>query len=1399
MTTTKQSGSFLTGIGNPLKGSRYVGLFFAVLVILGALGLAYYFKIESNRNDFREYHFRALDALEDRFDRLIENEKQKISQLDSVVEDSTRYDEAVRVFLSSEKPAQLLETLPWQENFDGIAVAKADTSRDAIIYHSFDSNLKLSHLRAEGDTLNGLEKNVKLIGREYRLFAKNYESSHLKQLKLNSAGSSYTFYGLVTWEEYASTNLRLDVWLIILLATVLLLILIGLPLLKLLFISEVERLFRRDVILAGISVIIGTPILFLVFLSIFQYARQYYYEIPKDLSDLSKTIEKRFTEENEQIVKQLYELKPSFNDLLNDDRKLQNSSKYYALDQSVNLTGYSDFMKIARVEASGKVGEQLIWGKIEPTSKGEVRTLRDRPYFQDWTKGRRPGIAIEGLDYVMRPVLSLEEGTEEANYLIPFETRNGKVNSTDVMVAGVNLSSVNQPILPTGYQFAIIDNQGEVWFHSLPGRSTLENFFNSTLDESYLRAVVDGNIQAPMYLDYMGSNQIAYVNPISDSELFVIALYDTELLKLQTSEALSIGSMGIFAAFLVICFLTFVTIYLRRRKSNFYKYKKFPFAFLEPDSENRMGYATLILFFSIIIIVTILLVYIKDLTPSVVFMVNMLLMIWAYIFVYYRFNILKRHRLRKPEAERAEGLSAAVGSSGNGDKVKEVINMKQERIGAKSLKPGLADFVIIVFILGLNTLILSYRSGVGGPGQVNFLIGIQVLILLMMFFAIFTVDSLNSALSWARVNPEKTIYKRLYIWFLFLWLCLNSILPAFSYFNEASQVERTIWQKKSQLDMARAYDAKYAALDTMMNFPAEIKQERIVAHLNNSVYEVEEVESSGVIAGLEAKDYVLETAKFKHVLFFLRPIYDDQIASTQSLIFDAPDNHRWLWDQGDKQLSFRYRLNSLPGKDYQTTYQLPKMNKPIFLQGSVYGQIVMILLIIGVFLSIFYLVVFFARKIFGFDYSGYKPNDFLSPDNIKTLRKSMDQEGAVNNLAIVGLPNSGKMKLAFELLSCDTAKKVVAISCLNIAENDGKVNMDCEKVDTVVDDLGACSYKPGGDLGVKTVAELAEYDVLIVENFEHGYQSHTENAKKLKLLKELLDQGKQLILLTDIYPSQVLSFYRRLIHQSESPDAEHQEHFNAWHNVFGAFTDILHGFNKNHMAIDTALDDYEKNAGMQIKHTARELITKELGFGNYLPELAVPAISLTEKTDYVSVAVKDENPGKKSIFRKTLNAKEARVSVDSQEFVLQVESLARGYYANIWNSLATRERFIIYDLAKDGFLNIKNGAALFSLMKKGIVIWREKPVLFNKSFRNFIISSISKEEAAAMTQVIKKNGSWGFTKTILYMVMIGLVGFLMIGEPQFVNDFQTFVGVIAGLATVVPVLSSFLGGKRGGA
>jgi Ca2+/Na+ antiporter len=1412
MSSSTTSGGLFSGISNPLKGNRYIGLFFIVLIVMGGLGLAYYLKIESNRSDFSEYHFRSLDGLEDRFDRLVKNRIEKIEQTTDTAKSSIT--KSINELLADGLP-EIIESLPWEESFEAIVVARSSSRDSAIIFHSLNSNLRLTHVLTANDTINGLEKDVKLVGSEYRLFAKNYKSSHLSDIRVGKKRDSYTFMGLVTSESYDSANLRLDVWLIVLLATVLLLIVIGLPLLKLLFISEIERLFRRDVIMAGISVIIGTPVLFLVFLSIFQYSRDYYFEIPDKLRVLSDSVEQRFRKENAAIVDQLYALRPSFNDLVREDRKVQNSNKFYALDTGVKMSKYSDFKQIARVSASGEITKQLVWGQVVPTNSEKVTNLKERIYFEDWLSGKTSPVKAGDTAYVMRPVLSLETSSEEAIYLLPFEDNK---KDSDLMVASVNLASVHQPILPTGYQFAVIDKNGEVWFHSLPGRSTLENFFNSTLDEPYLRSLVGGNIEAAMHLSYKGKKYTGYINPVQGSDLFVIALYDTELLKLQTSEALSLGSMGIVAAFLVTCFLTFVTIYLRRRKSNFFKYKKFPFRFLEPDSDNRMGYATLIVFFSIIIVIIILLVYIKDLAPSWVFMTNMLLMIWAYIFVYYRFNILKKYNAAnqsKGLTQYADGQDQSMeaekkpvdSATGPAQTKKPASASGKERIGEKSLKPGFADFVILAFVVALNALILNE-----GTGQVGFLIGVQALILLMMFFAIFTVDGLNSTLSFIRVNPDKAVYKRLYIWFLFLWLCLNSILPAFSYFNEASQLERTIWQKKSQLNMAQAFDQKYALLDSTLKFPENVKEARLTDHLKKSVYYVNNSRKSAgaeahkkikpelvkVLESDEEKYYHLEKGRFKSLMFYLRPVYDEKISETQPLIFDTSDNARWRWRAGYKQLSFRYRLASLPGKDVEIIYELPARNAPIFLQGAVYGQVIMILLIIGVLLCIFYLVVFFARKIFGFDYSHYKPNDFLNPKNRAQLQQSIGEAGAVSNISVVGLPNSGKMTLAFELLKSAELKKIAIVSCLNIQEVSGKVKMDCQAVTDTLSADGVYSYSPGADLGSKTVADLNTYETIIIENFEHGYQSHSENAKKLKLLKELLDQGKQLVLLTDIYPSQVLSFYRRLIQSSETPNAEHLEHYNAWHNVFGAFTELLHGFNKNAEAINKALNDYEKEAGMEVKFSVRDFIIKELGFGSYLPQLTKSALSLTEKTTYVRVD-RASNPQSASSFlgiRK--DPREGRISVNSQEFVLQVQSLARGYYANIWNSLATRERYIVYDLAKDGFVNIKNGAALFSLMKKGVVIWKEKPVLFNRSFRNFIISAVSKQEAEEMKQMIRKHGSWGFTKTVLYMVVIGLVGFLMIGEPQFVSDIQTFVGVLAGLATVVPVLSSFISGKASG-
>lgn len=146
--------------------------------------------------------------------------------------------------------------------------------------------------------------------------------------------------------------------------------------------------------------------------------------------------------------------------------------------------------------------------------------------------------------------------------------------------------------------------------------------------------------------------------------------------------------------------------------------------------------------------------------------------------------------------------------------------------------------------------------------------------------------------------------------------------------------------------------------------------------------------------------------------------------------------------------------------------------------------------------------------------------------------------------------------------------------------------------------------------------------------------------------------------------------------------------------------------------------DTDRNYGL-----CNTFIVKELGHSKFLRTLAPILLS-------------------KTLYRRE-NPYDNAERFDRHRMVMHTQNLGHGYYNDIWNALPTLERYLLYDLAKDGFLNIKNRNSLFSLMKKGLVVWRDRPTIFNYSFKNFIITSVSMNEALRLENKNRGEGTWG--------------------------------------------------------
>ncbi len=225
----------------------------------------------------------------------------------------------------------------------------------------------------------------------------------------------------------------------------------------------------------------------------------------------------------------------------------------------------------------------------------------------------------------------------------------------------------------------------------------------------------------------------------------------------------------------------------------------------------------------------------------------------------------------------------------------------------------------------------------------------------------------------------------------------------------------------------------------------------------------------------------------------------------------------------------------------------------------------------------------------------------------------------------------------------------------------------------------------------------------------------------LKIISFLISKRKRVVLISEVYPSQIFALYEKSPEEAGVPRDSLEDEFNSWRNILSAFPQVLIGITENKEKVYRVLGMRPHKHPTKYEETITPLI-EELGHSEFLPTLAPVILS---KTLY-----KTENPNDK--FER----------LDRQRLVMHTQNMGHGYYNDIWNALPTRERYLLYDLAKDGFLNIKNRNSLFSLMKKGLVVWRDRPAIFNYSFKNFIVTSVSMNEALRLENKNRGKGTW---------------------------------------------------------
>jgi hypothetical protein len=294
---------------------------------------------------------------------------------------------------------------------------------------------------------------------------------------------------------------------------------------------------------------------------------------------------------------------------------------------------------------------------------------------------------------------------------------------------------------------------------------------------------------------------------------------------------------------------------------------------------------------------------------------------------------------------------------------------------------------------------------------------------------------------------------------------------------------------------------------------------------------------------------------------------------------------------------------------------------------------------------------------------------------------------------------------------------------------------------------------------------------IVVQHFEYGYNDIEMNKLKLEVLKYIIDcDNFKVLVKSEINPTKLLEHYdaslKRIQGLLKKPGISNQMELQAqsdalkvdykkWQHLLGSFVKCI-------LPINIYEDEAKTEKDIDGAPIKSKVLKDELSHGEYLNMV----------NRYVQ---QDIQQG---------------LSVD--DTVLTIQQISYPYYFSVWNSLSKEERYIVFDIAKDRYVNTTNVNAILSLLSKGILIYDHSLRLFNDSFTNFLLTKVNSDEALEMELVSRKKGTWNTAFAVMLLLIVSLVVFLSIGQQNYLNYLNAFLTAIVALLGLLIRFSGFL-------
>jgi hypothetical protein len=1271
-------------------------------------------------------------------------------------------------------------------------------SKSKLVYESFPTGIS----NIKEDSLLGIKNGIGSSGVRSQVISGTDYKMFLQPVGFD-ANNEWIIGGLLSNKHYQNEKSQLPTQLMLLLATIMLIGMVAFPWLKLYQMGSKDRLTALDGIA---SIFISMILVSLVFFVIFNFNISFR---PSENSDsknnLAEQINDAFKSEIKTVVHKLQQYdavasksRNEFDIVDLDKNSIEVSAGNSPLNNLSELSAIAHGIDINQVFWLDKNGaEKINWTSDKVNAPHG--NFKSREYFKKIEEGVEYRLNDKDTNrFFLEQVVSWTSGTFRS--VVSMKSKRSVPDSLVVAALSCNLKSLNDVVLPTGYLFAITDNAGNVLYHSDSTRNLNENLLNVFSKSDNLKSCLNANASASFETKYYGNNYEVKVKPLSGLPYFIIVFEDAGFAETKDLETYSFtfSMLFFFFSFLII---QLFAIFLVSAKKSFFKRQLLDTTWVGPKISCEREYILSAVFNGCIILLLIL--FFNKTTFLQYFF--MLLISVTIIPLFLNIIFAKRYSLEK----------------------RNVLQFKHLAIYC------LCGFIIVIGVFAYKMLEVP---------QFIYLCAYLIL-LISLGMAVFAARKIlhnmgawlkNSAVS--KMLFGKWNYINSFSLMALTRLIVTSALPVVFFYISSHNYEQNLSIRFKQVGFAKRLIAKFPGIlpdsvlagykkwngvycdGSIIKDVAAFTMTQDAEKLLGKAYTKEEFYTIGCfnLFRLHLTDKAITQDKFYAAGEF------DQAFYFNHLITDAISSGRG---------TVTYLQTENPGRYFRIQSENLNYHYPTVLKENGFNGGLFWLLLGGCLVLFYFIIMSIIKKLFSLNL----------PD--LDLWKQLDSEILINKngdqpLLVIGLPGAGKKKFLLD-----------KIYNKEITQDDGTPfyfnHPEGEKNNVFIAELINIP-STGNEEAEKAIwvdyTKLVFNDknrMIIVNHFEYNIQDTLSNRYKLEFLERLFLENKcKIIILSTIHPVAFLDSAMEHLTSAEDKSGWIQN-LERWHVLLGHYRIVILPMQlRSDYLIEQPLTGSVLNeaegygipdVSVMVKDTS--IKTFSLPDGQFLiPNQPMPFtlriihegfvskdiiingaedllnIELEEGSSYRSAQLIRQETNHTYFLKKTQwpafeagkkLTEEIRVArFDELAFKLQVSS--HYFYMYIWQSLTKEEKFLLYDLAEDNLVNAYDDYNLSMLIAKGVVVKPDGTLkLFNRGFRNFILTAIGNSEAMKIKSQIQDNGNWNTLKNPLQLVIVAILAFLLTSQEEAFAKLITYVAALgAGVPAVLKLFTLFDKGSQ---